>query len=250
MSDYVRGTPSFAVVDVKLLHEPYTKDMLAHDPYTPESVESHSPLPDDKKPHPKKQSVSPTMLKSRLENILRSEKENCLSEQSRLGYTQFDTIKLLSCRADAPDHFLSHTKSDSASKFLGYINDDNTSYNKPIYKENYKFLSKSHSQHLDNKSLDSQVFHRARAYTEVTRKVSRAKLISSQSAQSIHRLQSHHSSSDEEWFEFEEVEIPENVFLDETGNEPNKEIVNDDIESPKQKKIKKKQKIDACCRIS
>lgn len=174
MSDYVRGTPSFAVVDSKLLHEPYTRDMLSHDPYTPESIESHSPLPEEKKDI-KKQSVSPRILKSRLENILRSEEEV-----------------------------------------------------KPK-----KFLSKSISEHLD--SDFNREPYRTRCMTEGSRKISRAKLISS--SQSVHRLQSHHSSSDEEWFEFEEIEKDDDdVFKTE--------------DEPEIQTTKKKNKFEACCCLS
>lgn len=172
MSDYVKGTPSFNVVDSRLLHEPYTRDMLSHDPYTPESVDSHSPLPEEKKP----KSVSPRILKSRLENILRAE--------------EFGT------------------------------------------KRN---LSKSQSLQFGNESCGDGF--RGRSMTEVSRKKSRAKLIGTNSALSVHRLQSHHSSSDEEWFEFEEVEINDNVFEDRP-----------DDATPK--KNKKKPKIDTCCCVS
>lgn len=46
-------------------------------------------------------------------------------------------------------------------------------------------------------------FFRMRAMSEVP-KIAKARLISTQSAGSLHRLQSHHSSSDEDWFEFEQ----------------------------------------------
>ncbi|CAH1156068.1 unnamed protein product [Phaedon cochleariae] len=48
-------------------------------------------------------------------------------------------------------------------------------------------------------------FFRDRALSEVPKGV-HAKLISTDSVGSLHRLQSHHSSSDEDWFEFEESE--------------------------------------------
>lgn len=46
-------------------------------------------------------------------------------------------------------------------------------------------------------------FHK-RTLSETVRKTTRARLISSASANSTVRLQSHHSSSDEDWFEFDE----------------------------------------------
>lgn len=45
---------------------------------------------------------------------------------------------------------------------------------------------------------------RHRAMSETLKKTSRARLISTESISSVLRLQSHHSSSDENWFEFDE----------------------------------------------
>lgn len=50
-------------------------------------------------------------------------------------------------------------------------------------------------------------FFRSRAMSEVSKTV-RAKLIPTTKAASLQRLQSHHSSSDEEWFEFDNETIP------------------------------------------
>lgn len=292
MCDYVKGTPSFSVVDSNYLHEPFTKDMLSHDPYTPESIESHSPLPDEKKNDEvplKKQSVSPRILKSRLENILRTEKEK---DHKKVCYTQSDRVldyKNVDQRVEknVKHKELGYTQSDS--KFLGYVRKEHkklysseniketTEEDKPkhhhehtklcytysdvphmaLKKYDVKFLSKSHSQHLDTKHLEEHPCFRARCMTDISRKVSRARLISVESAQSIHRLQSHHSSSDEDWFEFEEVDVESDTFKDpemENIDEVSNEVILDGTAEEEikkdSKKLKRKQKIDACCTVS
>lgn len=194
LSDYEQ-TETYAAVDNNLLHDFYTKDMLTHDPYTPESAESHSPLPEEKK-----KSVSPRILKSRLENILRND-ELCVHKK------------------------LEHSLSDNIFK------------SKP-------YLSKSQSQILNH--LQEPTF-RQRCMTEGSRKVSKAKLLSS--AQSIHRLQSHHSSSDEEWFVFEEVELKDDIF-EEPAEEKVSDLVQEERTEKRDRKNKKRQKIDACCILS
>lgn len=197
MCEYVRAE-SYSALDSTLLHEPCTKEMLLHDPYTPESAESHSPLPEEKKD---KKSVSPRILKSRLENILRKE------DHKKLAYSVSD------------------------SRVTQKI--------KP-------YLSKSHSQHLNY--LEEPVMYRQRCMTEISRKVSKAKLISS--AHSVQRLQSHHSSSDEDWFEFEDVELKDDIFEDTIETEVVSEEVCEDKTEKKNMKNKKRQKIDACCCLS
>lgn len=253
MSEYITGPPKFAI-DAALLHEPFTKDMLSHDPYTPESIESHSPFPEEKKDEKtdtKKQSVSPRILKSRLENILRTEKE-----------------KKVHINLHKP---VCYTQSDNCGKFLGYVKDEHkkleftqsdasSKYSKTS--KDSRFLSKSQSQYLDSKYLDeSDMFTRGRCMTEVSRKISRAKLISTTSAQSMHRLQSHHSSSDEEWFEFEEVDLEDDTFEetkiddippknDVIKVEPLKIDQKSDKNGPQDPKKVKKKKIEACCTVS
>lgn len=272
MSDYFKHTTSFRTVDSNYLHEPFTKDMLSHDPYTPESIESHSPHPEEKRDElilRQKQSVSPRILKSKLENILKSEKDK---EHKKITHTQsekpFTNLK--------EEHKkLSHTKSDS--RFLGYIFSEHKplsiideitqEHKKLTYTQSdipptnlqtrqHKFLSKSQSQNLE-KNLEYPQAFRKRCMTEVVRKTSKAKLIGADRAQSITRLQSHHSSSDEEWFEFEEVDVKETtddnqndveVFdaINEVKTEDEAIEVKDVL---KEKKIKGKLKIDACCCI-
>lgn len=184
--EYISGRSSFSnVIDIDrtLLHEPFTKDMLMHDPYTPESIESHSPLPlplsndrnipfdfannnnNNSTSTHRNQSVSPTILKSRLEVILKTENDLRVPEP-----TDRDSKKLTKFRR-------------------------------------CRHLTKSQSQQLDSKSANRHVdYIRTRCLSESAKKNNvRARLISSNSAQSMLRLQSHHSSSDEEWFEFEEA---------------------------------------------
>ncbi|CAH0555899.1 unnamed protein product [Brassicogethes aeneus] len=134
-------------VDIKLLHEPITRDMLCHEPYTPESVDSHSPMPEKNEPsknEPSKKFVSPTQLKSRLEE---------LSKSPRL-------------------------------------------------------MKRSTSENVDM-NVDSTRF-RTRAMSEVPTKNHR--LLSVASRGSLHRLQSHHSSSSESWYESDKDDILDKKF--------------------------------------
>lgn len=266
MSDYIKGTSSFNTVDSNYLHEPFTKDMLTHDPYTPESIESHSPLPEEKRESvvTKKQSVSPRILKSRLENILRSEhindddtddvfytndeKNKEVSDSRLLGYVFPENKKLSSTKNLSKilqdnkftHHKLCHTQSEIPNRFVKH---------RPC-----RLLSKSQSQHLERNFEEPEGF-RKRCFTEVTRKTSRARLIGADRAASITRLQSHHSSSDEEWFEFEEIDVVEQIEdtnsdekIDGVSIEKKVEVKEEGVVK-EEKKIKKKQMIDACCCI-
>lgn len=62
--------------------------------------------------------------------------------------------------------------------------------------------SQSHNVNLNGNPRET---FRTRAMSELPRKLAKARLISTASVQSTLRLQSHHSSSDEDWFEFEEI---------------------------------------------
>lgn len=153
MSDYLNNTRKSyddLAVDSRLLHEPITRDMLSHDPYTPESVDSHSPNPEKfENIDPRRNSVSPEQLKSRLEKI--AYYENILKNETP---TQ---IK----------------------------------------------IKRSISHNANVNGTPREIF-RTRAMSELPRILTKVRLISTASVQSTLRLQSHHSSSDEEWFEFEE----------------------------------------------
>lgn len=144
MSDYVRVKPfsNEPIVDSKLLHEPITRDMLSHEPYTPESADSHSPNPEKVEEDNRRNSVSPSDLKNRLEDIIRTS-QSPIAEIKR-----------------------------SVSQGM-VVNDGGDGF-------------------------------RHRTMSETVKKTSRARLISSASVTSTVRLQSHHSSSGEEWFEFDE----------------------------------------------
>lgn len=143
MSDYVKTKPfPNQPVDSKLLQEPITRDMLSHEPYTPESADSHSPNPEIVEEDNRRNSVSPSDLKTRLEDIIRTSQS-------------------------------------------------------PIAE-----IKRSVSQNMVLNGSDGNFRHRT--MSETVKKTSRARLISSASVTSTVRLQSHHSSSGEEWFEFDE----------------------------------------------
>lgn len=74
MSDYLKHSTSDITINPNLLREPVTRDMLQHDPYTPESAESHSPNQekvDVALSDLRRTSVSPMLLKKRLETFLK-----------------------------------------------------------------------------------------------------------------------------------------------------------------------------------
>lgn len=144
MCDYVKTKPFPAPppIDSQLLHEPITRDMLSHEPYTPESADSHSPNPEIVEEDNRRNSVSPSDLKNRLEDIIRTSQS-------------------------------------------------------PIAE-----IKRSMSQ--DVAVSEKKEGFRQRTMSETVKKTSRARLITSVSVTSTVRLQSHHSSSDEEWFEFDE----------------------------------------------
>lgn len=150
MCDYVKTKPfPNPPIDLKLLQEPITRDMLSHEPYTPESADSHSPNlekidDDNEEVDSRRNSVSPSDLKNRLEDIIRT-------SQSPIAEIKRSVSQGIVLNSDRkPDDF------------------------------------------------------RLRTMSETVKKTSRARLISSVSVTSTIRLQSHHSSSDEEWFEFDE----------------------------------------------
>lgn len=207
--EYISGRNSFADVDRSLLHEPFTRDMLLHDPYTPESIESHSPQPNDQLDIPpdfslRKQSVSPQILKSRLEIILRSEIDPVTTD----------------------------------------------THLKPFKQHLQRHLTKSQSQQLDSRPQNELVYRRARCLSESAKKNSRAKLITLNSAQSKLRLESHHSSSDEDWFEFEDsatkdTKLINEVFTENVKNKPDEiDII---VTEDNNKNVKKKNEAFCCC---
>lgn len=105
-------------------------------------------------------------------------------------------------------------------------------------------------------------FFRSRAMSEVS-KSTRAKLIPTTKAASLQRLQSHHSSSDEEWFEFDNDTTPAKSLDEctECSDEVKEEIdttvpSTDEVPIPDKKKkskrkcslrIKAHHKNDCCC---
>lgn len=182
MSDYVKTKP-FSVnqpVDSKLLHEPITRDMLSHEPYTPESADSHSPNPEIVEEDNRRNSVSPSDLKNRLEDIIRTSQS-------------------------------------------------------PIPE-----IKRSVSQNVV--LIDNGDGFRHRTMSETVKKTSRARLISSVSVTSTVRLQSHHSSSGEEWFEFDENSNSRNSVKEEQCK---KESVDDSDDKKGHTKDEKKN--DCCC---
>lgn len=137
LCDYSRNKPfpETPPVDSRLLREPVTRDMLSHEPYTPESADSHSPNIERAEEDDRRNSVSPSDLKNRLEDIIRSSQSPILE--------------------------------------------------------------------IKDSVLNDEGF-RQRTMSETLKGSSRARLISSASVTSTIRLQSHHSSSEEEWYEFDE----------------------------------------------
>lgn len=208
--------PETHVIDSNLLQEPsITREMLKHDPYTPESTDSHSPNPTlgergKNLEQDRKGSVAPEQLKTRLENILRFERET----RERL-------------------------------------------------KKKHKMQSKmtrSVSQTVDVGEIKCDAF-RNRAMSDLPKRVPRLRLISSASIQSTLRLQSHHSSSDEEWFESESSrsdvrDEEDNWETLEKDNKGDDEIKTCEVLKMKKEKIKcggpaesKNKLFDTCCSI-
>ncbi|RZC33633.1 type I inositol 1,4,5-trisphosphate 5-phosphatase [Asbolus verrucosus] len=196
MSDYSNKSFPSVTIDSKLLHEPITRDMLSHDPYTPESVESRSPLPDEKhskdETRSRRGSVSPTQLKSRLEYILKLER-----------------------------------------KFP---------------------MTRSVSENVEIRGSNENFF-RNRAMSEVT-KIRRIRLISTTSTNSVQRFQSHHSSSDEDWFEYDDNETDSKSSVQIEGDLDEKKSVEfietDEVNDFKKKNKfkddrKRQKKLNCCC---
>lgn len=147
-TEHSRSSFSRIPIDIKLLHEPLTKDMLSHEPYTPESGDSHSPVAlEDTVEENRNNSVSADQLKDKLERIILMEMKKSPRLMQRSASESVETMK--------------------------YING----------------------------------FFRTRAMSEAGKTV-RVKLIQTTKPGSLQRLQSHHSSSDEEWFEFENDVTP------------------------------------------
>ncbi|KAJ8985047.1 hypothetical protein NQ317_016958 [Molorchus minor] len=197
MSEYItnsRNSYTKSPVDSKLLHEPITRDMLSHEPYTPESVDSHSPLhEDDSGIDGHGSSVSPVLLKNRLESIIREE-----------------------------------------------------------FQKSPRLMKRSASENVQL-TQRREHFVRTRAMSELPK--IKVRLISATSKHSLHRLQSHHSSSDEDWFEFENESLNsvEDCFERFSSSE---EKANNDKETPVLKKNKKprkhcrlKIKTQNCCAV-
>lgn len=92
---------------------------------------------------------------------------------------------------------------------------------------------------------------RSRAMSELPRKLTRARLISTDSIQSTVRLQSHHSSSDEEWFQFEETESKQNSTSNITKDcDPVTDLNENDVELENKKPKKKENRcttLNCCC---
>lgn len=294
MSDYFKDKSSYTSVDSNYLHDPFTKDRLTHDPYTPESIDSHSPNPDTENAE-RKLSVSPRILKSRLEHILRSENDQkspfltpenpkfTYQTDEILGYVQENSennenMHKTFNKTDKNSHLsVNRTQSDSLNQILQHKSRNFSSNNLQIFSPKDKsqenthqilfhtqsdvpnrilhqkqchMLFKSQSQNLET-TKDVPYHFRKRCMTDISRKTSKAKLIGSDRAQSITRLQSHHSSSDEEWFEFVECDIENDVISEVKKTDVEnieKEEEKMDVSMKKDKKIKKK-KIDACCCI-
>lgn len=252
--DYLQRNSFIDVVDSTLLHDAYTKHQLMHDPYTPESIESHSPLPSDDAQQKddaippagfgpdRKLSVSPRILKSRLENILRTE----LPESNRTE-----------CNIEL-------TKPKRYNESIIECNDELTKskrFNDSIIElqtkaKRFESLTKldrnrSQSQHINYRP---EVYQRARCQSESAKKNTRARLISTTSVHSAHRLQSHHSSSDEDWFDFEEkdaelndskINLTDDIFTDTVDKK--QDLI--ELTEDNNRNIEKKNKINkqACC---
>lgn len=184
MSDYVKTKPfPNEPVDSKLLHEPITRDMLLHEPYTPESADSHSPNPEIVEEDNRRNSVSPSDLKNRLEDIIRTS-QSPIAEIKRSG-----------------------------SQGIAVL----------------------------NRSEDD---FRHRTMSETVKRTSRARLISSVSVTSTVRLQSHHSSSGEEWFEFDENSNSRNSVKE---DQCKKETVCENLDDERKGHTKDEMKRRCCC---
>lgn len=186
MCDHVKTKPfpSRPIIDAQLLHEPITRDMLSHEPYTPESADSHSPNLEKVDEDNRRNSVSPSDLKTRLEDIIRTS-QSPIAEIKR-----------------------------SVSQGVG-ISDNEDGF-------------------------------RLRTMSETVKKASRARLISSASVTSTVRLQSHHSSSDEEWFEFDENSNSRNSVKEEKCDKKVAEVGGDG-EGGRKGHTKDEQKSGCCC---
>lgn len=201
MSDYHSVNRSFqniTPIDSRLLQQPITREMLSHDPYTPESIDSHSPFSEKvvvTEDEARRNSVSPTQLKTRLESIMRLDPRKSPGVMKRSASENADVLR-------------------------------------PV-----------------------EHFFRTRAMSEVPK--TRPKLISVTSAGSLHRLQSHHSSSDEDWFEFEN-ESP-HKSLEECLEEPEEisrdvPIIKEESKGNKRCRfkiegIRKHEKLVCCCAV-
>lgn len=130
--------------------------------------------------------------------------------------------------------------------------------------KNLSKITRSTSHNTNINGTPKEVF-RTRAMSEIPRKLTIARLISTASVQSTLRLQSHHSSSDEEWFEFEHVnakfkvddkcdsllkkdreltmDVNENDMDDESLNKKRKADDDDDADDDKKNKCK----LFCCC---
>lgn len=136
-------------------------------------------------------------------------------------------------------------------------------------KKSPRLMKRSASESVRSIRSKDFSFFRSRAMSEVA-KTTRAKLIPITKAESLQRLQSHHSSSDEEWFEFENDTTPVkslddctacseevNSKDDETSATIAQIKVQEDVPTISDKKnksnkksrlrIKKQQKNECCC---
>lgn len=114
-----------------------------------------------------------------------------------------------------------------------------------INSDDMRQITRSQSHNVNLNGNPKETF-RTRAMSEIPSKFARARLISTASVQSTLRLQSHHSSSDEDWFEFEEIK---------TKNDGNKkgdgDINENDLDTTVQKRKRNKGKRKMfCCSVT
>nr|CAH7722026.1 unnamed protein product [Callosobruchus chinensis] len=102
-----------------------------------------------------------------------------------------------------------------------------------------KMIRRSASQDVDTFKLNPK-FLRCRAMSEVPK----ARLISTEETGSVHRLQSHHSSSDEDWFEFHNESSMKHQEIRLACSQDNLKQITKDIRTCKDDSPKKH-----CCRI-
>lgn len=228
MCDYItdikRSYPDVRTIDARLLQEPITRDMLTHEPYTPESADSHSPVFSSRRllgnhggggsEGIRRGSVSPEQLKSKLASLvmesLRSSNVNvslltakATNDSSSSDYDMCDESKTPEISTDVdtiqqdvttPDNVLS--KDSSSHIDIARISSSSSNL---VDSNQGQFRSRS-------KSDLPPLKHGKRTNKDVRNRKAKHSLLRDKegsSSQSLARLQSHHSSSDEDWFEFD-----------------------------------------------